>query len=114
MILIHDPAHYGDEPGRKILTPEVLTGGTFRLPGYNAPVAGLMLLSGSLLDSPEDDLKLLTGAVCVTMHPINDNSTIVIASAGASPNFDCRLAARGRPQFPPRRARPLPRVPPPR
>lgn len=84
MILIHDPAHYGDEPGRKILTPEILTGGTFELPGYHAPVAGLMLLSGSLLDSPEDSLKLLTGAVCITMHPINDKAT-VIASAGASP-----------------------------
>ena len=83
MNLIHDPAHYGDEPGRKILTPEVLTGGTFELPGYHAPVAGLMLLSGSLLDGPEDSLKLLTGAVCVTMHPINDNSTIIASSAGA-------------------------------
>ncbi len=27
LILIHDPAHYNDEPGRKILTPEVLTAG---------------------------------------------------------------------------------------
>src|SRR5271156_2724671 len=26
MILIHDPAHYNDEPGRKILTPEPLVG----------------------------------------------------------------------------------------
>ena len=85
MILIHDPAHYNDEPGRKILTPEVLTGGTFQLPGYNAPVAGLMLLTGSLLDGPDDSLKLLTGAVCVTMHPVNDKATI-ISSAGPSPS----------------------------
>jgi hypothetical protein len=83
MILIHDPAHYGDEPGRKILTPEVLTGGSFQLPGYAAPVSGLMLLSGSLLDGPEDSMILLTGSVCVTMHPINDNSTIIASAAGA-------------------------------
>jgi hypothetical protein len=36
LILIHDPAHYNDEPGRKILTPEPLVGGTFQLPGYSA------------------------------------------------------------------------------
>jgi hypothetical protein len=85
MILIHDPAHYNDEPGRKILTPELLTGGTFQLPGYPAPVAGLMLLSGSLLEAPDDSDVLLTGAVCVTMHPINSDSN-VIASAGGAPN----------------------------
>ncbi len=83
MILIHDPAHYEDEPGRKILTPELLTGGTFALPGYGAPVSGLMLLSGSLLEGPEDSLKLLTGAVCVTMHPLNTTSTIIASAAGA-------------------------------
>jgi hypothetical protein len=85
MILIHDPAHYNDEPGRKILTPELLTGGTFNLPGYNAPVTGLMLLSGSLLEAPDDAGVLLTGAVCVTMHPVSTNSTI-IASASGAPN----------------------------
>jgi hypothetical protein len=84
MILIHDPAHYNDEAGRKIVTPEPLTGGTFQLPGYPAPVAGLMLLNGDLLE-PVDMLKLLTGAVCVTMHPLDQNST-VIASAGGGPN----------------------------
>jgi hypothetical protein len=83
MILIHDPAHYNDEPGRKILTPELLTGGTFQLPGYAAPVAGLMLLSGSLLEAPEDAGVILTGAVCVTMHPANASSTVIASAAGA-------------------------------
>ncbi len=69
LILVHDPAHYNDEPGRKILTPELLTGGTFHLPGYNAPVAGLLLLSGSYLEAPPEAGVMLTGAVCVTMHP---------------------------------------------
>ena len=85
MILIHDPAHYNDEPGRKILTPELLTGGTFRLPGYNAPVSGLLLLSGSLLDTPPRAGVMLTGAVCVTMHPASE-STKILGSASGTPN----------------------------
>jgi hypothetical protein len=84
MLLIHDPAHYDDEAGRKILTPELLTGGTFELPGYDAPVSGLLLLSGSLLEAPPDAGVMLTGAVCVTMHPATESSK-VIASAGGSP-----------------------------
>jgi hypothetical protein len=83
LILIHDPAHYDDEPGRKILTPEPLTGGIFQLPGYPAPVAGLMLLSGTLMDTPPDAGILLTGAVCVTMHPDKDDTSIVKGTAGA-------------------------------
>jgi hypothetical protein len=83
MLLIHDPAHYNDEPGRKILTPEPLTGGTFQLHGYNAPVSGLLLLSGSLLEAPPDAGVMLTGAVCVTMHPTSEPSTIVASAAGA-------------------------------
>src|SRR6202050_2794468 len=85
MILIHDPAHYDDEPGRKILTPELLTGGTFQLPGYNAPVSGLLLLSGTLMDTPPEAGILLTGAVCITMHPVNEG-TKIIASASGAPN----------------------------
>ena len=83
MILIHDPAHYNDEPGRKILTPTVLTGGVFQLPGYDAPLSGLMLLSGTLLDTPPDAEVLLTGAVCISMHPVAAFQPI--ASVGASP-----------------------------
>jgi hypothetical protein len=84
MILIHDPAHYNGESGRKILTPELLTGGTFQLPGYNAPVAGLLLLSGTLMDTPPDAGIILTGAVCVTMHPDQDDTSIV-KNAASSP-----------------------------
>jgi hypothetical protein len=83
MILIHDPAHYEDEPGRKILTPQPLTGGTFQLPGYNAPLGGLMLLSGTLMDTPPDAGILLTGAVCVTMHPTSEGTKIIGGSVGA-------------------------------
>jgi hypothetical protein len=86
MILIHDPAHqYDDRPGRKILTPELLTGGTFQLPGYNAPVSGLLLLSGTLMRTPPDAGILLTGAVCITMHPASEG-TKIIASASGAPN----------------------------
>jgi hypothetical protein len=84
MILIHDPAHYDDEPGRKILTPELLTGGTFQLPGYNAPVSGLLLLSGTLMDTPPDAGILLTGAVCITMHPVNEGTKVIGAMSGPS------------------------------
>ena len=56
-------------PDAKFITPEVLTGGTFHLPGYNAPVAGLLLLSGSELEAPPASGVMLTGAVCITMHP---------------------------------------------
>jgi hypothetical protein len=85
MILIHDPAHYDDEPGRKILTPVPLTGGVFELPGYSAPVAGLLLLSGSLLETPPDAGVMLTGAVCITMHPASEGSKI-LGSPPGSPN----------------------------
>lgn len=76
MILVHDPAHEEDEPGRKILTPLVLKSGLWREGPFTAPVAGLMLLSGSLLEGPADGQIMLTGAVCITMHPIkNINGT---------------------------------------
>jgi hypothetical protein len=82
-LLIQDPAHWPDEPGRKIITPELLTGGTLRLPGYNAPLDGLLLLSGSLLEAPPDSAVMLTGAVCVTMHPTAGSGSIVSSSGGA-------------------------------
>jgi hypothetical protein len=86
LILIHDPAHYNDEPGRKILTPETLTGGSFQLPGYNAPVSGLLLLSGSLLEAPPEAGVMLTGAVCITMHPdtIEASTTTPIPTGAAN------------------------------
>jgi len=84
MILIHDPAHYEDEPGRKILTPVALTGGTFQLPGFAAPVSGLLLLSGSELEAPPDAGVMLTGAVCVTMHADRPSADLVASTVGAS------------------------------
>jgi hypothetical protein len=82
-LLIHDPAHWDDEPGRKIITPTELTGGVFQLPGYNAPVDGLLLLSGSLLEAPPGAGVMLTGAVCITMHPGNEGSAVIASAAGA-------------------------------
>jgi len=84
MILVHDPAHYNDEPGRKILTPEPLVGGTFQMPGYNAPVSGLLLLSGTLMETPPDAAIMLTGAVCITMHPASEGTKILGSALGAS------------------------------
>ncbi len=69
-LLIHDPAHENDEPGRKIVTPQTITQGTWQETGLKAPVAGLLLLSGSLLEAPDDSQVMLTGAVCITMHPV--------------------------------------------
>jgi hypothetical protein len=102
LILVHNPAHYPGQPGREVLTPTLLTGGTLNLPGYAAPVAGLLLLSGSSLFSGIDSEGLeygqpvlLTGAVCVTMHPPNSPmlSTTMSGVGGGSvgtgvPNAD--------------------------
>lgn len=68
MILVHDPAHDEDQSGRKILTPQPLTSGTFVSRTGDAPVAGLMMLSGSQLEAPPDADVMLIGAVCITMH----------------------------------------------
>jgi hypothetical protein len=81
-ILINDPAHHESLPGRKVLTPDMLTGGVLHLPGYNAPVAGLMLLNGTELWTPLESTAMLTGAVCVTMHPDQPAVAHVTASAG--------------------------------
>ena len=69
MLLIHDPAHEEDETGRKIITPQVITQATWNEPNGSIPIAGLMLLRGSLLEGPPNSEVMLTGAVCVTMHP---------------------------------------------
>jgi hypothetical protein len=81
MLLVHDPAHDDDETGRKILTPQVLTYGTWRDERENVPVSGLMLLSGSLLEAPPDAGVMLVGAVCITMRP--DGLPTMVASSGA-------------------------------
>ena len=80
-LLIHDPAHYDSMPGRKVVTPTLLTGGVLHLPGYDAPVDGLMLLTGTDLETPPDAVVMLTGAVCITMHP----DSTAVAHVGESP-----------------------------
>ena len=72
MLLIHDPAHYDDETGRKIITPYPVTEGTWRDSESTESAAGLLLLSGSLLEGPPHSEVLLVGAVCVAMHPPSD------------------------------------------
>jgi hypothetical protein len=84
MILIHDPAHDEDEPGRKILTPQVLTAGAWQAANMRAPVNGLLLLSGSLLEAPPDAGVMLTGAVCITMHPVKHDT--LASATPAAPN----------------------------
>jgi hypothetical protein len=84
MILIHDPAHYDSMPGRKVLTPDLLTAGVLHLPGYNAPVSGLMLLTGTDLETPPDATVMCTGAVCITMHPNDTAVASVSGSTGAA------------------------------
>jgi hypothetical protein len=69
LLLIHDPAHLDDETGRKILTPHLLSSGTWVDPRGRVPASGLLLLTGSLLEAPPDSMVLLVGAVCVTMEP---------------------------------------------
>jgi hypothetical protein len=86
MLLIHDPAHRDDQTGIKILTPETLVGGTLALPGYNAPVSGLLLLSGSLMRMPPGVGVMLTGAVCITMHPTPGNTHVIATAAGSPAN----------------------------
>lgn len=92
MILIHDPAHDDDEPGRKILTPQELTSGNWQEEQFSAPVSGLLLLSGSLLEAPPDAGVMLTGAVCITMHPVTDK---VPSSSNLAGGPNSSMAANG-------------------
>jgi len=82
MILIHDPAHYNDETGRKIITPQPISEGILQDVGTSQPVAGLLLLSGSLLGAPPNSEVMLTGAVCVTMHPAGQPKAPANPSSG--------------------------------
>ena len=83
-IVIHDPANDAGYPGRKILTPMLLTGGTFNGPGFHASTAGLMILDAPVDEMwrPDDCVILLTGAVCVTMHPDSNDTSLVKGTAG--------------------------------
>jgi len=95
-ILIHDPAHDVGEIGRKVLTPQELNGGTWQEEGHVASVSGLMLLSGSMLEAPPNAGVLLSGAVCITMHPLTEpgapaskpatGPNATLASPGATAN----------------------------
>jgi hypothetical protein len=84
-ILIHDPANDANYPGRKLLTPRLLTGGTFNAPGFSASTTGLLLLDAPIDEMwrPDDGVILLTGAVCVTMHPNSNDPSLVKGTAGA-------------------------------
>jgi hypothetical protein len=84
-MLIHDPAHQDDETGRKIVTPYVIPDGTLTTYGSSESVAGLMLLSGSLLEAPGDATVMLSGAVCVTMHPASEGGLIGTTTPAGSP-----------------------------
>ncbi len=69
-LLINDPAHNDDETGRKILTSQVLNDASWRDQDGTRSAAGLLLLTGSLLEAPPSSQVLLAGAVCVTMHSL--------------------------------------------
>lgn len=93
LLLIHDPSHYLTPSGRKIVTPVPLKGGTFLDNGASIPVAGLLMLTGSELESPPHSKVMLTGAVCITMHregppssaPVTAPNAIIAGSGGGSP-----------------------------
>lgn len=83
-MLIHDPAHEDDETGRKIVTPTVIPDGTLVTYQGSESVAGLMLLSGSLLEAPDNATVMLSGAVCITMHPANEGGLIGMGTPAGS------------------------------
>jgi len=86
-LVIHDPANDASYPGRKILTPRQLVGGSFEAPGFHASTEGLMILDAPIDEMwhPVNGVILLTGAVCVTMHPDSNETSIVKGTVG-SPN----------------------------
>jgi hypothetical protein len=85
-MLIHDPAHENDETGRKIITPSVIHEGTLSTREGSTSVAGLMLLSGTLLEGPEDSTVMVSGAVRITMHPPGESPAGSTATALAGTN----------------------------
>jgi len=106
MILIHDPAHDDDVPGRKILTPEVITKGVWASREGNVPVSGLLLLSGTELEAPPDAGVMLIGAVCITMHPLQD--TVGSSSSGAAGGPTTNIASGSPPSSSSSSATPTP------
>ena len=97
-LLVHDPAHEDDETGRKILTPSLISSGVWLDASGARPVAGLLFLSGSLLQSPPNTKVLLLGAVCVTMHPQDDgkisSSSLGARSSGSLGNAQAGAASK--------------------
>jgi hypothetical protein len=75
-LLINDPAHQDDETGRKILSTQVLADASWHDAGGTRSAAGLLLLTGSLLEAPPASQVLLAGAVCVTIRPPADEKMV--------------------------------------
>lgn len=101
LLLIHDPSHYLSPSGRKIVTPVTLKRGTFLDNGESVPVAGLLMLTGSELESPPHSEVMLTGAICITMHrqgtsspaPSEAPNGILAGSGRGSPNASPAFSA---------------------
>jgi len=91
MLLIHDPAHQEDETGRKIVTPQLITQGVLQDAKESRQADGLLILSGSLLGAPPNGEVIVTGAVCVTMHPSGQPGGSSSPSSGS--NSDTSIAA---------------------
>ena len=105
MLLVHDPAHQDDETGRKILTPEPIAQGTWKDADGFQSLAGMLFLSGSLLDAPDNSRVLLLGAVCVRMHPLDQESP---ASASGLPPSATTIGRVEPDAVPPAPANPTP------
>ena len=55
-------------PAARSSRPRRSPRGSFDDDGSPVPVAGLLMLSGSLLEAPPDSQVMLTGAVCITLR----------------------------------------------